>query len=30
VELFPNRHHGNLVDPALRKRMNAEMGAALK
>lgn len=30
VELFPNRHHGNLVDAALRKRMNEEMAAALK
>jgi S-formylglutathione hydrolase FrmB len=30
VEMFPNRHHGNLVDAALRKRMNEEMAAALK
>ena len=30
VELFPKRHHGNLVDAALRKRMNAEMAAALR
>lgn len=30
VEMFPNRHHGNLVDAALRKRMNEEMGTALK
>lgn len=30
VELFPGRHHGNLVDPALRKRMNAEMAAAYR
>ena len=30
VELFPGRHHGNLVDAALRKRMNEEMAAAHK
>lgn len=30
VELFPKRHHGNLVDAALRKRMNEEMAAAAK
>ncbi|HJZ59322.1 MAG TPA: alpha/beta hydrolase-fold protein, partial [Gemmataceae bacterium] len=30
VELFPKRNHGNLVDTALRKRMNAEMAAAAK
>ena len=28
VELFPKRHHGNLLDAALRKRMNEEMAAA--
>lgn len=28
VELFPKRHHGNLVDAALRKRMNEEMASA--
>jgi len=30
VELFPKRHHGNLVDAALRKRMNEEMAAAVR
>ncbi len=30
VELFPGKHHGNLVDAALRKRMSEEMAAALK
>jgi hypothetical protein len=30
VELFPKRHHGNLVDAALRKRMNEQMAAAAK
>jgi enterochelin esterase-like enzyme len=30
VELFPKKHHGNLVDAALRKRMNEEMAAALR
>lgn len=25
VELFPERHHGNLIDPMLRARMNREM-----
>jgi S-formylglutathione hydrolase FrmB len=29
VELFPKKHHGNLVDAALRKRMSEEMAAAL-
>ncbi len=28
VEMFPKRHHGNLIDAALRKRMNEEMAAA--
>ncbi len=27
IELFPGRHHGNLIDAALRKRMNEEMAA---
>lgn len=30
VELFPKRNHGNLVDAALRKRMNEEMAAAAR
>ncbi|MBP3959081.1 hypothetical protein J8F10_27875 [Gemmata sp. G18] len=30
VELFPKRNHGNLVDAALRKRMNEEMAAAYR
>jgi hypothetical protein len=30
VELFPKRHHGNLVDAALRKRMNEEMASAAR
>jgi hypothetical protein len=30
VELFPKRHHGNLVDAALRKRMNSEKAEAAK
>jgi hypothetical protein len=30
VELFPKRHHGNLVDSALRKRMNEEMATAAR
>lgn len=30
VEMFPKRHHGNLVDAALRKRMNEEMAAAAR
>ncbi len=30
VELFPKRHHGNLVDAALRKRMSEEMAARHK
>jgi dienelactone hydrolase len=25
VEIFPGRHHGNLIDAALRQRMNQEM-----
>lgn len=29
IELFPGRHHGNLVDPALRARIGKEMAAAL-
>jgi S-formylglutathione hydrolase FrmB len=28
VELFPKKNHGNLVDAALRKRMNGEMAEA--
>jgi dienelactone hydrolase len=28
VELVPKKHHGNLVDAAMRKRMNEEMAAA--
>ena len=27
IEIFPGRHHGDLVDAALRKRMNAEIAA---
>jgi S-formylglutathione hydrolase FrmB len=30
VELFPKRHHGNLIDAKLRKRMNEEMAARFK
>lgn len=30
VELFPKKNHGNLVDAALRKRMNEEMAAAYR
>ena len=30
VELFPKKTHGNLVDAALRKRMNEEMAAAAR
>ncbi|MCI0700004.1 MAG: esterase family protein [Planctomycetia bacterium] len=30
VELFPKRHHGNLVDAALRKRMNSEKADAVR
>lgn len=30
VEMFPKRNHGNLVDAALRKRMNEEMAAAAR
>jgi hypothetical protein len=30
VELFPKRDHGNLVDGALRKRINEEMAAAAR
>ncbi|MBI3822805.1 MAG: enterochelin esterase, partial [Planctomycetes bacterium] len=28
IEIFPGRHHGNLIDAALRKRINEEMAAA--
>lgn len=27
IEMFPGRHHGNLIDPALRARMNREIRA---
>jgi hypothetical protein len=30
VELFPKKNHGNLVDAALRKRINEEMAAAAR
>jgi S-formylglutathione hydrolase FrmB len=30
VELFPKKHHGNLVDATMRKRMNEEMAAAFR
>jgi hypothetical protein len=30
VELFPKRDHGTLMDAALRKRIAAEMAAAIK
>lgn len=30
VELFPKKHHGNLVDATMRKRMNEEMAAAAR
>jgi dienelactone hydrolase len=30
VELVPKKHHGNLIDAALRKRMNDEMAAAAR
>jgi S-formylglutathione hydrolase FrmB len=29
VEIFPGRHHGNLIDADLRRRMNREMAATL-
>jgi hypothetical protein len=28
VELFAKKHHGNLIDATMRKRMNEEMAAA--
>ena len=30
VEIFPGRHHGNLVDGAMRKRIGKEMAEAAK
>ena len=30
VELFPKKNNGNLIDAALRKRMNEEMAAAAR
>jgi S-formylglutathione hydrolase FrmB len=30
VELFPKKHHSNLVDAKMRKRMNEEMAAAIR
>lgn len=30
VELFPGRHHGNLLDPALRQRIAREMAATFR
>jgi hypothetical protein len=30
VELFPGRHHGNLIDGALRNRITREMKATLE
>jgi pimeloyl-ACP methyl ester carboxylesterase len=30
VEIFPGRHHGNLIDAELRQRMNREMAARFR
>lgn len=30
IEIFPGRNHGNLIDAALRKRINEEMAAAYR